>query len=102
MEVLHMKTAMKIISALAAVVGAIYVIATYGDKIVSWAKNLLKSCPCNDCEVIEEDFITEEAAEEAAPAEEAPAEEAPEAEEAAEEIVVESNEPVAEEKDFAE
>ena len=77
-----MKTAMKIISALAAVVGAIYVIATYGDKIVSWAKNLLKSCPCTDCEVIEEDFVTEEAEAPAevveAPAEvvEAPAEEA--------------------------
>lgn len=93
-----MKTAMKILSALAAVVGVVYVVATFGDKIVSWAKNLLKSCPCTDCEVIEEDFVTEEAA----PAEEAPVEEAAEAEEAEAEVVVENNEPVAEEKDFAE
>jgi len=99
MEVLHMKTAMKILSALAAVVGIVYVVATYGDKIVQWAKNLLASCPCcnNDCEVVEEvDFAEDPAAEEAAPAEEAPAEET----EAEVEIVVESNEPVAEEADF--
>ena len=98
-----MKTAMKVLTALAAIVGAVYVVATYGDKIVEWAKNLLASCPfCkNDCEVIEEEFVTEEpAAEEAAPVEEAaPAEEAP-IEEAEVEIVVESNEPVAEESDF--
>ena len=97
-----MKTAMKVLTALAAVVGAVYVVATYGDKIVEWAKNLLASCPfCkNECEVVEEEFVTEEpAAEEAAPVEEAPAEEAP-VEEAEVEIVVESNEPVAEEADF--
>ena len=65
-----MKTAMKVLTALAAVVGAVYVVATYGDKIVEWAKNLLASCPfCkNECEVVEEEFVTEEpAAEEAAP-----------------------------------
>ena len=97
-----MKTAMKVLTALAAVVGAVYVVATYGDKIVEWAKNLLASCPfCkNECEVVEEEFVTEEpAAEEAAPVEESPAEEAP-VEEAEVEIVVESNEPVAEEADF--
>ena len=33
---------MAIITALAAIAGAIYVIAVYGDKIVAWAKNLLK------------------------------------------------------------
>ena len=92
----------KILTALAAVAGAVYVVATYGDKIVEWAKNLLASCPfCkNECEVVEEEFVTEEpAAEEVAPVEEAPAEEAP-VEEAEVEIVVESNEPVAEEADF--
>lgn len=96
-----MKTAMKILSALAAVVGIVYVVATYGDKIVQWAKNLLASCPCCkcDCEVVEEaDFAEEAPAEEAAAVEEAPAEET----EAEVEIVVESNEPVAEEADFAE
>jgi xanthosine utilization system XapX-like protein len=98
-----MKTAVKILTALAAVVGAVYVVATYGDKIVQWAKNLLASCPCcKECEVVEEDFVTEEApAEEAPVAEEAPAEEAP-VEEPEVEIVVENNEPVAEETDFAE
>ena len=99
-----MKTALKILSALAAVVGVVYVIATYGDKIVQWAKNLLKSCPCCncDCEVVEEDFVAEEPAAEEAPVEETPAEEAPVVEEAEVEIVVENNEPVAEETDFAE
>ena len=97
-----MKTAMKILTALAAVVGAVYVVATYGDKIVAWAKNLLASCPCcnKDCEVVEEDFVTEEPAAETPAAEEAPAEEAPVVEEAEVEIVVESKEPVAEEADF--
>lgn len=34
-------TFMKIISALAAAVGTIYIVATYGDKIVAWAKQLI-------------------------------------------------------------
>ena len=37
---------LKILAALAAIAGAIYVIATYGDKIVSWAKNLLGRVKC--------------------------------------------------------
>jgi xanthosine utilization system XapX-like protein len=94
-----MKIAMKILAALAAIVGVVYVVATYGDKIVAWAKNLLASCPCcnSECEVVEEDFVTEEApaAEEAPVEEETPVTEGPEVE-----IVVESNEPVAEEADF--
>ena len=98
-----MKNVMKILSALAAVVGVVYVIATYGDKIVKWAKGLLGCCSENDCEVVEEDFVEEEAAaEEAAPAEEAPVAEEPAVEEAEVEIVVENTEPVAEEADFAE
>ena len=46
-------TIMKIVAALAAVAGIIYVIATYGDKIVAWAKKLLGKCPCcceDDCD----------------------------------------------------
>ena len=43
-------TVLKILAALAAVAGIIYVIATYGDKIVAWAKGLLNKCPCCDCE----------------------------------------------------
>ncbi len=98
-----MKTAMKILTALAAVVGTVYVVATYGDKIVQWAKNLLASCPfcCNDCEVVEEEFEAEEPAAEEVVAAEPVTEEAPVGE-AEVEIVVESNEPVAEEADFAE
>ena len=36
----------KIVIALAAIAGAIYVAATYGDKIVAWAKKLLNKCNC--------------------------------------------------------
>ncbi len=95
-----MKTAMKILTALAAVVGAVYVVATYGDAIVQWAKNLLSSCPfCkNECEVVEAEAPAEEPVAEEASAEEVPAEEP--AAEVEVEIVVESNEPVAEEADF--
>ena len=48
-----MKTIFKILAALAAVVGVVYVAATYGDKIVAWAKKMLGMCPCccdADCE----------------------------------------------------
>ena len=69
-------TLVKILTALAAIAGVIYVIATYGDKIVAWAKKLLASCPCTcdvedcaDCEC-ECECPCEEPAEEAAPAEE--------------------------------
>ena len=96
-----MKTVLKVLTALAAVAGTVYVIATYGDKIVAWAKKLLASCPCcSNCECTAEP--AEEAAAEEAPVEEAPAEE-PAAEEApVEEIVIEENEPVANDEDFAE
>ena len=40
------KTVIKILTALAAIAGVIYIIATYGDKIVAWAKKLLENCPC--------------------------------------------------------
>ena len=88
----------KVLAALAAVAGAVYVVATYGDQIVAWAKKLLSSlpkCPC--CEKTAEAVQKPEAA----PAEEPAAEEVP-AEEPAPEVVVNENEPVAEETDFAE
>ena len=102
-----MKTALKILTALAAIAGAVYVIATYGDKIVAWAKKIMAACPCcNDtceCECGGEckcdgecKCETEGECECEAPAEEAAAE-AP-----VEEIVIEENEPVADEADFAE
>ena len=95
-----MKTAIKILTALAAVAGAVYVIATYGDQIVSWAKKVLASlpkCPCCEKEEAVE-VAAEEVAVEEAPTEEATAEvtiEVP-----AEEAPVEEKEPVAEEADF--
>ena len=96
------ETTMKILTALAAVAGVIFVLAAYGDKIVEWARKLLAKCPCHNCDIIEftpaEDF--DEEAETVSPAEEvvenetapeAPAEEAAPAAE---------GEPVAEENDF--
>lgn len=47
---------LKIVAALAAIAGIIYIVATYGDKITAWAKNLLNryccccDCDCGDCE----------------------------------------------------
>ena len=104
------KIVLKIVAALAAVAGVVYVIATYGDKIVAWAKNLLKraECKCNcegDCDNCEcEEDCTECPCEcecdacdtcECACAEEEEAEE-----EAKEEATEEAAEEVAEEKDF--
>lgn len=77
----------KIVVALAAIAGIVYLAATYGDKIVAWAKKMLGKigccccdgececqcdCQCDCCDEAEEltEEITEEAAEE--PAEEAP------------------------------
>ena len=46
-----MKTVWKLLAALAAVAGAVYVIATYGDKIVEFAKKIWAAMPkCPDCE----------------------------------------------------
>ena len=97
-----MKNLIKILTALAAIAGVIYVIATYGEQIVAWCKkiwSMVPKCPCcEEAETVEE--FTEEAAE-AEAAEEVVAEEIP-VEEAAPEIVVSENEPVAAEEDFAE
>ena len=50
-------TIVKIAAALAAVIGAIYVVANYGDKIVAWAKGIYAKlsdcccdCKCDDCD----------------------------------------------------
>lgn len=96
----------KVLTALAAIAGAVYIIATYGDQIVAWAKKMLSSAPQVPAQapvtapVAEPEKPTDEAecceavAEEAAPAEEASSEETvavPAAEE---------NAPVADESDF--
>lgn len=86
------KVIMKIVAALIAAAGAVYVAATYGDKIVAWAKSMLKhmeSCPCcckdtDDADVPAEDVpATEEAPAEDTPVEEVSTEEAPAADETA-------------------
>ena len=86
-------TVVKLLVALAAIAGAVYVAATYGDKIVAWCKKLLNSCPCCcdcDCECDGEckcdcDCTDEEVEVEVVPAEE---------------VVVAEAAPVAEEADF--
>lgn len=100
----HLNTLVKVLTALAAVAGVIYVVATYGDRIVAWAKNLWASLP--QCPFRENpDIIICDECDDAPEAEQAPEEpEAaePAAEPAVEEPVVAPNEPVAEEQDFAE
>ena len=44
-----MKTFFKILAALAAIAGVVYVIATYGDKIVAWTRKLLSTICWEDC-----------------------------------------------------
>lgn len=88
----------KILAALATVVGAIYLLATYGEQIVAWCKKVMASlpqCPCKDCD--DEVVAAEEVVE-------APAEAPVVEEEVIEEIVVEEvpveNDVVADEADF--
>ena len=116
MEVTTMKALniiIKILTALAAIAGVVYILATYGEQIVAWAKKVLNSLPkCPACEEAEEEIEVEfETAAEEVAAEEPAAEEVPVEESAAEilvsddefvpEVVVPANEPVAEEADFA-
>ena len=100
-------TIVKILSALAAVAGVVYIIATYGEQITAWAKKTLASlpkCPCCKDDAAEEEAPAEDAADEAAEEEpaavEVPVEEPVAA--PAEEPVVAPHEPVAEDADFAE
>ena len=115
-------TIVKILTAIVAVAGAVYLIATYGDKIVAWAKKMLAKCPCKchvedcaDCECececscegeckcdgececeCDGECECECTCEKEEAAEEAPAEDV------IEEVVIEESAPVAEEADFAE
>ena len=75
------KCILKIVAALAAVLGFIYVMATYGDKIVAWCKERIIRIPEADeaAEPAEEDVPAAEPIEEQVeevPAEAAVAEEA--------------------------
>ena len=89
---------MKILAAAAAVVGAIYIAATYGDKIVAWAKKMMANCPC--CCKDAEEVVAEVEAEVEVAAEEPVAEEVAVEEVPAEEPAAEEAEPVADEADF--
>ena len=93
-----MKTVLKILTALAAIAGIVYAIATYGDKIVAWAKSILPTCPTEDDVVCDEEDIADEAVE--APVEEVAAEVVEEEVAPEEAPVVDESEPVAEEADF--
>ena len=58
-------TILKILAALAAIAGIVYVIATYGEKIVAWAKKVLgitcQCCGCEcDCDCDCEEIVAEE------------------------------------------
>ena len=54
-----MKTAtliLKILAAVATIVGVVFLVATYGDKVVAWFKRLLGRCECHcecDCDECE-------------------------------------------------
>ena len=89
----------KILAALAAVVGVAYVVATYGEQIVAWARKLLNACPCkctaDDCANCECDLDCP--ADEVIFADETVAEEVEEAPEAP---VADETVPTAEEADF--
>lgn len=75
----------KIVAALATIAGIVYVIATYGDKLVAWAKELLRKfdycadcdCNCDGACTCEDDCTccACEASDEEAPAEEPAADE---------------------------
>ena len=92
----------KVLAALAAAVGAIYLLATYGEQIVAWCKKIMASLPtcecCNEAEPVVEAPVAPVAPvveEEDEVLEEVPVEEIPVVEAAA-------NEVVADENDFAE
>ena len=67
---------MKVLATIAAIIGIVYVVAAYGDKIVSWAKRLLNSLLDKRTRFfdIEEQMEADEIVVEEAPAAEAAAE----------------------------
>ena len=62
-------TIFKVLAAIVTVAGIVYVVAAYGDKIVSWAKRMVRrsapefafeECDCDDCDFDECDCEDEE------------------------------------------
>ena len=89
----------KIVTAIAAIVGFAYIIATYGEQIIAWAKKLLNSCPCHctaedcaNCECELDCPIAEETEEDEFESDEEDEEE--------DEVPEDESAPVAEEADF--
>ena len=89
----------KIVTAIAAIVGFAYIIATYGEQIIAWAKKLLNSCPCHctaedcaNCECELDCPVAEETEEDELESDEEDEEE--------EEVPEDESAPVAEEADF--
>ena len=70
---------MKVLAALAMVAGAIYLLATYGDKICAWARKILNKFNCCCC--VGEEIIAEAPAEEVVTEEETVQEEVVQADE---------------------
>lgn len=93
---------LKVLTALAAIAGVIYIVATYGEQIVAWSKRMLAAM--SRCPGVEFEAKVNLVDQDAADAEQEGTEEAVTvpAEEAASEPVVSEHEPVAEENDFAE
>lgn len=90
---------LKVLTALAAIAGVIYIVATYGEQIVAWSKRMLAAmsrCPGVEFEakvnLVDQDDAEQESTVEAVTI---PAEKTAEP-------VVSDHEPVAEENDFAE
>lgn len=93
----------KILAVLSAVIGAIYVLATYGDKIVAWCKDVMARLPeCTFCDEDDDEVEVEIEIDEEPEVEEvvevAPVEEV--IEEAVEEVVEAVDAVVADEADF--
>ena len=52
-------TILKVLAILAAIVGVIYVAATYGERIVAWARGLLEKLRGDNFCCYDEDFYTD-------------------------------------------
>ena len=76
---------LKVLAALAAVLGAITVLSIYGDKIVAWCKKVVVVTWDDEDNIDDEDIVDEEI-----PTEESPVEE----------VAVDEEAPVADEADF--
>ena len=53
-------TILKVLAILAAIVGVVYVAATYGERIVAWARGLLEKFRGDDFCCYDEDFYTDD------------------------------------------